>query len=92
MISSVRLDQHTALLPNERLLAELMTTLRCPFLARSMAASSPTGPPPTITIGWCAGCARSWSGERVWANVSCRGSGMAWIALVTSWDDTSATG
>jgi hypothetical protein len=43
-----------------------------PLLGEIDGGEQPTGPPPTITIGWCAGCARSWSGERVWANVSCR--------------------
>ena len=78
MISSVRLDQQMARVPSERLLFLSMTTLRWPRLARSSAAASPTGPAPTITTGWCAGCGRSWSAERVWANVMCRTSVMAW--------------
>ncbi len=64
MISSERLAQQIAREPSDRFDFLSMTTLRWPFLARSSAATSPTGPAPTMTIGCCAGCARPWSAER----------------------------
>src|SRR5262249_27754183 len=76
MISSVRFDQQMARLPSERLSLRSITALAWPRAAKPSAAARPTGPAPTITTGWCAGCSRSWSADRICGNTIWRGSVM----------------